>query len=418
MLKYSNKIYCFNIILIIILIMSNTLFSSVRDDMEDFAREISKEYQSRIKVLLFKKRLAIFNFKNLTPKTKEYQVGETLSSILNTKMSESLIFILIDRENVEKIMKEIELGMTGLMDEKSVPKAGKLLGAELILTGTVSEADGNIIVDAKLISVETGEIIVAKSINLPRNEVILQSKEYQWSSFQSKYGISFAVNTGMIISAENYEHLIQTYSIDAMYRVTDNIKAGLGYYSILGMELIREDITKVGSFDTWIKRNYNFSGTGLKVNIDLITSILRWLNAGLRVEYIPLISATLTQDVTDFPVYVSTGTTNSLEYKRILVDGWSGGIMATHLLNLKANFDILISKRVSFNFQIGYILSTDFIPFVFESGGNRQWTEDIDYNGTFTEYQNFNFSRRGTNGERVKLNFSGISVQLGMAIHF
>jgi len=197
-------------------------------------------------------------------------------------------------------------------------------------------------------------------------------------------------------------------------------KAGIGYFSLKGIEVIREKITlTVSNQEFQMIRNYNFTGNGPKFFVNFIIPVLKWLNFGVKTEFIPLFSNSILQDITDFPVYVPVGEKNTLLTKRILINSWTIEENRIPLLfNIILNLDLLISRRMSFSVNAGYTVSNDYIPEVYEAGGNRQWSEDIDQNCTFIEYQNFNFSKQKINGDRVKLNFTGINIAIGFAVHF
>lgn len=61
-------------------------------------------------------------------------------------------------EDRKKAVKEIELGMTGLFDEKTVKRVGSIIGADVIFTGNIQIMGNKIRVNAKLVNVETTKI--------------------------------------------------------------------------------------------------------------------------------------------------------------------------------------------------------------------------------------------------------------------
>lgn len=58
----------------------------------------------------------------------------------------------------KKVLKEVEFAMSGLVDDEKIVKVGKLLGANLIFSGSYLVIDGQVRVNAHLISVEKGSI--------------------------------------------------------------------------------------------------------------------------------------------------------------------------------------------------------------------------------------------------------------------
>jgi hypothetical protein len=65
---------------------------------------------------------------------------------------------LVERANIEKILKEAGLGLSGLLEENTAAKIGHLLGANVLVTGRVFSVDQEVFLAAKLIGVETGRV--------------------------------------------------------------------------------------------------------------------------------------------------------------------------------------------------------------------------------------------------------------------
>jgi len=77
------------------------------------------------------------------------------------KISSVAVFSEEDRK---RAVREIELGMTGLIRESDVAQVGQIMGAELICSGNFTVSGGKIRVNAKLVSV--GEAVVRKAVTL------------------------------------------------------------------------------------------------------------------------------------------------------------------------------------------------------------------------------------------------------------
>lgn len=63
--------------------------------------------------------------------------GDAVANKVMSKLVESGRFEVFERAQVAKILKEHEMWMTGLVDEKSAAKIGKMLGAEALVIGSV-----------------------------------------------------------------------------------------------------------------------------------------------------------------------------------------------------------------------------------------------------------------------------------------
>jgi TolB-like protein len=104
-------------------------------------------------------RIAILGFDN-TGKVSEYgDLGNPLRDMLTSDLATVKNLILVDRQSLEKVLNEQKLNNSQKFDINTATKIGKLLGAQIILTGTYFEMFGSLRIDAKFINVETGQII-------------------------------------------------------------------------------------------------------------------------------------------------------------------------------------------------------------------------------------------------------------------
>lgn len=88
--------------------------------------------------------------------------GMTQSVISDlSKISSISVFSEEDRK---KAIREIELGMTGLIKESDVAKVGQIMGAELLCSGNYTVSGGRIRINARIVSVE--KAIVHKAVTL------------------------------------------------------------------------------------------------------------------------------------------------------------------------------------------------------------------------------------------------------------
>ena len=84
----------------------------------------------------------------------EYFTEQLLFSAVEQKQ-----FRLVERKNVQQILEELKLQLTGLTDESDAVEVGKLLNAEMIISGTLYQKSDEYELFLKLLRVETGEIL-------------------------------------------------------------------------------------------------------------------------------------------------------------------------------------------------------------------------------------------------------------------
>ncbi|MCP4135478.1 MAG: VWA domain-containing protein [bacterium] len=94
-----------------------------------------------------------------SPKNKDDKNSEYLTEQLIFSLAKNKTFKMAERKDLQKLLKEIELNMSGLTDEKKSAKIGKFLGADMLLVGTMFRRSKYHELFLKLVRVETGEIV-------------------------------------------------------------------------------------------------------------------------------------------------------------------------------------------------------------------------------------------------------------------
>ncbi len=72
-------------------------------------------------------------------------------------------FTVIERAVLEKVLKEQQLQVSGLVDEKTAVSVGKIVGADAIILGNISAIGSATTVSARVIDTQSSEVLVAKS---------------------------------------------------------------------------------------------------------------------------------------------------------------------------------------------------------------------------------------------------------------
>lgn len=81
-----------------------------------------------------------------------------LTQMLVTDLSQSQDLRVVERIDLESILKELKLNRSNKIDKATANRIGKLLGARFLITGGYFEFKGRLRVDAKVIDVETGAV--------------------------------------------------------------------------------------------------------------------------------------------------------------------------------------------------------------------------------------------------------------------
>jgi TolB-like protein len=133
----------------------------VGDDVKVKALEKAPPLKAGDKVVfpLERKLIAVKDFEVIVGHNKE--AARFLQEDVESLLVESGQFSVVERAKLSTIMEEIQLGQTGAIDPATAQRAGKLLGAEIILTGTLAASGNEWNVNLRLVNTETGLIIAA-----------------------------------------------------------------------------------------------------------------------------------------------------------------------------------------------------------------------------------------------------------------
>jgi TolB-like protein len=78
---------------------------------------------------------------------------------------------VVEREEIEKLLAEQSLGASGKVTPETAAKIGKLVGARYVIAGTFIDFYGDFRLDARLVNVETSEIVKVESDRMQRDHL-------------------------------------------------------------------------------------------------------------------------------------------------------------------------------------------------------------------------------------------------------
>lgn len=85
-------------------------------------------------------------------------LGPEVTSLLYAYLSAEPGVVLVDRAEVEKVLGEKELGLSGTVAPDTAARIGHLTGAKVLVTGRVFAARNELVLVAKVIGTETGRV--------------------------------------------------------------------------------------------------------------------------------------------------------------------------------------------------------------------------------------------------------------------
>lgn len=113
----------------------------------------------------FKKtKITVLDFQIQGGKNDNPDLGKIVAEWIITALVQEGRFDVIERRLLEKVLQEQKFGVSGVVDESSASKLGKVLGAKIVITGTVLEFQNVLEVNARILEVESSSIIAAESV--------------------------------------------------------------------------------------------------------------------------------------------------------------------------------------------------------------------------------------------------------------
>jgi hypothetical protein len=100
--------------------------------------------------------VAVFDFDSRDEAARD--LGSKVATLLNANLSMQPDFITVERSELEKVLGEQELGLSGNVSADSAAKVGQLTGAKVLITGRVFKVENQTTIVAKIIGTETSRV--------------------------------------------------------------------------------------------------------------------------------------------------------------------------------------------------------------------------------------------------------------------
>src|ERR1035437_8788814 len=100
--------------------------------------------------------VAVFDFESKDENVRD--LGAKVATLVNVNLSAEPQVITVERAELEKVLGEQELGLSGTVSADSAAKVGHLTGAKVLVTGRVFKVDKELILVAKVIGTETSRV--------------------------------------------------------------------------------------------------------------------------------------------------------------------------------------------------------------------------------------------------------------------
>jgi TolB-like protein len=94
-----------------------------------------------------------------------------IAAMLISELSANPAARVVEREEIQRLMDEQNLGASGRVDAQTAARIGKLVGARYVVLGSFIDFYGDFRVDVRLVNVETSEIVKTESEKMQRDHL-------------------------------------------------------------------------------------------------------------------------------------------------------------------------------------------------------------------------------------------------------
>ncbi len=111
-----------------------------------------------------KTKIAVLDFQLQGEGFETKDMGTIVAEWFITALVKAGRFEVIERGMIQKLLDEQKLSMSGIVDETTATKIGKVLGVKTIIRGSVMKLQSVIEINARIIDVETASIVAAENV--------------------------------------------------------------------------------------------------------------------------------------------------------------------------------------------------------------------------------------------------------------
>ena len=119
-----------------------------------------------------KSRVGVLEFLDLQGRIS--QLGKFMAEDLTTAFFEKGKFSMVERGLLQQVLREHALTQTGIIDVTQAQEIGKAVGADAIITGSLSDIGNEIKANARLINVKTGTLMAVAGESIAKTENVFK----------------------------------------------------------------------------------------------------------------------------------------------------------------------------------------------------------------------------------------------------
>jgi curli biogenesis system outer membrane secretion channel CsgG len=111
-----------------------------------------------------KRRIAIVPFRELDGAATV--LGTYLAEALTTNLFRAGGVEIIERSMLDKVLRELKLAETGVIDGETAKRIGEIAGVDAIVTGSITDLAAYVSLNCRMIDAETGRVFAAAETSI------------------------------------------------------------------------------------------------------------------------------------------------------------------------------------------------------------------------------------------------------------
>lgn len=109
--------------------------------------------------------VAVFALEDLAPSEDTRGLGEEIAATLTDGLARSGKVRVAERKRLQQILDELKLSASGLVDDRTAIRAGRLLGANALVLGSFLKFRDSVKINVRVVKTETGEILSTERVS-------------------------------------------------------------------------------------------------------------------------------------------------------------------------------------------------------------------------------------------------------------
>lgn len=219
------------------------------------------------------KKVGVIPFENQTEKSGFQFLSSSFAEAASKELSEVSGIILVERLQFKKVLKEIEISQTGILEDEAILDEARLKNADYLFIGAYSGNATKMRVFLRFINVKTGKVEVAGSIEGTIDEIFSQMGKIR--SLANRLVSSDSISVNILVNPDEAEIYIDSLSAG---------KSPLTGYSLLPGE---HDIliVKKGFRNYTGKIKVKEKGQNFQFSLDPVSNNRYFVQAGIYYWY-------------------------------------------------------------------------------------------------------------------------------------